>query len=270
MKIRVISAVVIAAVLLIMLLMGGYVMAGILLVLSLIAYTEVNTACGISQEKGFNLIGITGNLGICVYYYFLMRRQDLSMIAPVLMGTFFVMLIIYVLRYPRYHIGVVFITLFSMLYAPVMLSFLYLIRTMEHGVFFSWLPFVAWVTDSCAYLTGVKFGKRKLAPKLSPKKSIEGALGGIAGSAVAGLIYGTIASVKGFVDHRYGLAFVVIAVVASILSQVGDLIASGIKRDHNIKDYGTLIPGHGGIMDRFDSVIFITPVVYFMLLCFVK
>lgn len=265
MKMRVLSAVAIAVILIITLVAGGYVMAGVLLIVSQIAYTEVNNACGITEEKGFNLIGIAGNLGICVHYFFLMRTQDLSMMAPVIMGTLIVMLFLYVIRYPRYHIGVVLITAFSFLYAPMMLSFLYLIRGMDLGNFYAWLPFVAWVSDSFAYLTGVKYGRHKLAPKLSPKKSIEGALGGVAGSVIAGAIYGILISLV--TTWRLGtiLQFMVIAFIGSVLSQIGDLVASGIKRDHKVKDYGKLIPGHGGIMDRFDSVIFITPMVYMML-----
>lgn len=270
MKIRVISAVAIAVILILTLVTGGYVLAGVLLVLSQIAYTEVNTACGISEEKGFNLIGIAGNVAICVHYFFLMRRQDASMMATVIMGMLVVMLLIYVIRYPRYHIGVVLITLFSFLYAPMMLSFLYLIRGMERGAFFAWLPFVAWVSDSCAYLTGVKFGRHKLAPKLSPKKSVEGAAGGVAGSAVAGLIYGIVIMLATKEAPTVIPVCMVIAIAGSVLSQIGDLVASGIKRDHKIKDYGSMIPGHGGIMDRFDSVIFVTPMVYMMLTIMVR
>ena len=270
MKVRVLSAVGIAVLLVITLVMGGYVLAGALLILSMIAYTEVNTACGIAEERGFNLIGIAGNLGICAHYFFLMRNQDLTMMAPVIMTTLVVMLLCYVVRYPRYHIGVVLITLFSFLYAPMMLSFLYLIRGMEYGAFYAWLPFAAWVSDSCAYLVGVRYGKHKLSPKLSPKKSVEGALGGVIGTAVAGLIYGAIVAAFATKDYKMIFVFALIGLVASALSQIGDLVASGIKRDHKIKDYGKLIPGHGGIMDRFDSVVFITPMIYFLLKVLMK
>jgi phosphatidate cytidylyltransferase len=101
-------------------------------------------------------------------------------------------------------------------------------------------------------------------PKLSPKKTIEGAIGGIIGSVIVGAIIGYIISVREGLDARVILVLVLITFVGSIIAQLGDLLASGIKRDHNIKDYGTLIPGHGGIMDRFDSVIFVIPCIYFL------
>ena len=96
-----------------------------------------------------------------------------------------------------------------------------------------------------------------MAPILSPKKSVEGGVGGVAGAALLGAIY---AAATGGKIAEYAL----ICAVGALISMVGDLAASAIKRNHNIKDYGTLIPGHGGIMDRFDSVIFTAPVIYYL------
>jgi phosphatidate cytidylyltransferase len=112
-------------------------------------------------------------------------------------------------------------------------------------------------------------GKHKLAPVLSPKKSIEGSIGGIVGSAIVGAIFGT------YLDNTLGLnnftlILAIVGGVGSVISQVGDLAASAIKRNHDIKDYGKLIPGHGGIMDRFDSVIFTAPITYFMIILLMK
>ena len=106
-------------------------------------------------------------------------------------------------------------------------------------------------------------GKHKMSPKLSPKKSVEGAVGGVAGAALLGAIYGAAISGKmGGSGHI--LSFALICAVGGLISMVGDLAASAIKRNHGIKDYGKLIPGHGGILDRFDSVIFIAPVIYYL------
>ena len=111
------------------------------------------------------------------------------------------------------------------------------------------------------------FGKHKLAPVLSPKKSIEGAVGGVVGAALLGAIYG--AAVNSYmVMNNASLLFAIICAVGAVISQFGDLIASGIKRQHGIKDYGKLIPGHGGILDRFDSVIFTAPLIYALLFAF--
>ena len=100
-------------------------------------------------------------------------------------------------------------------------------------------------------------GKHKMAPVLSPKKSVEGAVGGVAGAALLGVIYA--AATQGPI-----LEYAVICAVGALISMVGDLAASAIKRNQGIKDYGKLIPGHGGILDRFDSVIFTAPVIYFL------
>lgn len=123
------------------------------------------------------------------------------------------------------------------------------------------LVFVAaWITDTFAYFTGVFFGKHKLCPKISPKKTVEGSLGGIVFCVISFMIYGVVLSaVNGgkIVPNYIGLA--VIGLVMSVLSQTGDLLASVIKRTYGVKDYGKLFPGHGGVLDRFDSVLLLTP-----------
>jgi len=117
--------------------------------------------------------------------------------------------------------------------------------------------FGAFGTDICAYFTGVAFGKHKLCPKISPKKTIEGSVGGIIGSiAVCGL-FGY------FFAGEYFVHCLIIGGLAGIVSQFGDLTASVFKRKMGIKDYGNLIPGHGGILDRFDSLLFTAPLVYY-------
>ena len=102
-----------------------------------------------------------------------------------------------------------------------------------------------------------------MAPKLSPKKSVEGGIGGIAGAALLGVLYALAINKWG--DAGAGIVrFAIIGAAGGAISQVGDLAASAIKRNHNIKDYGKLIPGHGGILDRFDSVIFTAPIIYYL------
>ena len=122
----------------------------------------------------------------------------------------------------------------------------------------------SWICDTCAYFVGVAIGKHKMSPKLSPKKSIEGAIGGIAGSAIVGALYAYFIVEKVIAHQQITWVFVLISAVGAIISQIGDLAASAIKRNHDIKDYGKLIPGHGGVMDRFDSVIFTAPMIYLL------
>lgn len=160
---------------------------------------------------------------------------------------------------------------FCVAYAPVMLSFIYLVRELPYGVYTVWMIFISsWICDTCAYLTGICIGKHKLAPILSPKKSIEGAVGGIMGSAIVGALYGYFIVESVVVEQSITWIFVVISAVGAVISQVGDLAASAIKRNQEIKDYGKLIPGHGGVMDRFDSVIFTAPMIYFLTLLLIR
>ncbi len=115
----------------------------------------------------------------------------------------------------------------------------------------------AFGTDIFAYFIGIAIGKHKLCPKISPKKSVEGAIGGIIGSALLCGIFGFL------VAEEYFIHAIVIGILGGIIAQFGDLSASIFKRKMNIKDYGNLIPGHGGILDRFDSLLFTAPMVYY-------
>lgn len=155
-------------------------------------------------------------------------------------------------------------SMFCFIYGPIMLSFIYLTRCLEKGLFAVILIFIcSWGCDTAAYCVGMLFGKHKLAPVLSPKKSIEGGIGGIVGSIILGILLGLFL-VKCPLNEVW--MYAVISAVGAVISQIGDLAASGIKRNENIKDYGRLIPGHGGVMDRFDSVIFTAPVIYLLTL----
>ena len=177
-----------------------------------------------------------------------------------------VMMALYVFTFPKYKTEEVTAAFFGVCYVPVMLSFLYQTRVMNDGAYLVWLIFLSsWGCDTCAYCSGMLLGRHKLAPVLSPKKSIEGAVGGAVGAALLGFIYAAL-----FASHMSGvenpqLVCTAACAIAAVISQIGDLAASAIKRNHGIKDYGRLIPGHGGILDRFDSMIFTAPAIYFAL-----
>lgn len=128
-----------------------------------------------------------------------------------------------------------------------------------------WLVFItAWATDTCAYFTGSFIGKRKLCPQISPKKTIEGSIGGIIGSVIISLIFAYF-----IVPHIF-IHCIWIGFIGSIMGQVGDLTASIFKRYTGIKDYGKIMPGHGGILDRFDSILFTAPTVYYYMIFLLK
>ncbi len=150
----------------------------------------------------------------------------------------------------------------------------FIIRTMyAFGEFAVLLIFIiAWMTDTGAYFTGYFFGKHKLAEHISPKKTVEGAVGGVLVCVAACVLYRFI--IDSIYSDNYEpvvyLAYAGIGFIGSLLAQTGDFIASCIKRDYNIKDYGNILPGHGGLMDRFDSVVFIAPYVYAMVVLMSK
>ena len=230
-KTRLISGIVLVLAALLVIISGGPVLYGALMCVSVIGAGELMRAMKVHGSR-YGLLEVTSFLTIIVYYTVLfLGREDLQL--AVLIGGVILNMFVYVFTYPRYHADQITAAFFSIVYAGVMLSFIYQTRMMEGGAFLVWLIFLcSWGCDTCAYCVGMLIGKHKMAPVLSPKKSVEGAVGGVVGAA--------------------------------LISMVGDLAASAIKRNHDIKDYGTLIPGHGGIMDRFDSVIFTSPVIYYL------
>jgi phosphatidate cytidylyltransferase len=136
------------------------------------------------------------------------------------------------------------------------------IEKLKYGNIILWLPFLtAWFTDTFAYFVGVYMGKVKLCPKISPKKTVEGAFGGIIGSVALSILSGFVINSLG-VDIDI-IHFVITGFLCGIASEIGDLAASYTKRYTGIKDFGNIIPGHGGVLDRFDSILFTAPVIYY-------
>lgn len=281
--IRLRSSAVLVLLALVTILTGGNVLLAALYAVSILAFRELAGACGFfaasEEKKRAGALTWTGYLGITAYYLLLFsfgsRGQgpstdfEIAMLViwacAVLLLTFLGTMFVYVFTFPRYQASQVMSSFFCVLYAPVLLSFLYLTRCLENGVYIVWMILIAsWICDTCAYLAGMAFGRHKLAPVLSPKKSIEGAVGGVLGSALAGALFGWLFVERVVPDISFTWRFALIGAVGAVFSQVGDLAASAIKRNRGIKDYSGLIPGHGGIMDRFDSVSFAAPVIYIL------
>lgn len=153
-------------------------------------------------------------------------------------------------------------TLTGVLYIPFLMSFVTQVRVMEYGEFLIWCVLVGSVlTDTAAYFFGITFGKHKLLPLVSPKKTVEGAIGGVAGSMFAMLALWYFLPID-FQNEIHWAHFLLLGFICGIVSQLGDWSASAIKRGAGIKDFGKLIPGHGGMLDRIDSILFVGPVVY--------
>ncbi len=268
---RLISGILLVIAALAVVMTGGIFLAAVLCMISVIAYRELTKACGLHPDgEGFCSLELAGCIMILVYYATLVvtMRRGLTVVYPaamiVVVTVLLVHLFVYVFTFPKYHAGQVMASMFSFLYAPMMLSFIYLLRDgFIQGRYLVWFVFLSsWGSDTCAYAVGVLIGKHKMTPKLSPKKSVEGAVGGVVGAALLFMLY-THLVINTYTDVALPLAMAAaLGAVGALVSMVGDLAASAIKRDHNIKDYGKLIPGHGGIMDRFDSVIVTTPIIF--------
>ena len=154
------------------------------------------------------------------------------------------------------------------LYISIFFLHIIFIRQSELGNLNIWLIFIsAWATDTFAYFAGRTLGKHKLCPKLSPKKTVEGAIGGTLGCVICICVYAYLCGKCKVVSVNY-ISATFFAILTAVFSQFGDLAASRIKREYGVKDYGNLIPGHGGILDRFDSALLISPLVYYFTLYF--
>ena len=253
-KTRLISGIILVITAILTIRAGGYVLAATLMALSVIGLFELYRACGIAGGDPLPVTGAVAAFGWYVLLSFPAERFHMLYIIGVLLAC----MAVYVLTYPRYRAEQVMTAVFGFLYVPVLLSCIYLTRRTPNGHISVWLIFLAaWGADTCAYAVGMLIGKHKMAPVLSPKKSVEGGIGGVVGATALGALYA-------LAMHQPVAEYAVICFFGSMLSMIGDLAASAIKRNVNIKDYGKLIPGHGGVLDRFDSILFTAPAIYFL------
>ena len=260
-KTRLLSGIVLVLVALLTICSGGTVLYMTVLCLSLIGAGELFRVMKVREDK-WNLLEITGYAGVVIFYLSLLLHDPMYQMLALILDLVLLMAV-YVFTYPKYNANQVMPAFFAIVYVGVMLSYVYQTRMLDGGKFHVWLIFLcSWGCDTCAYCVGVLFGKHKMAPVLSPKKSIEGAVGGVVGSALLGCIYAYFFGAKMDEVSNPMVACAVACAIAAVISQIGDLAASAIKRNHNVKDYGNLIPGHGGVLDRFDSVIFAAPVIW--------
>lgn len=258
-KTRLLSGIVLVIVLVATVGLGGNVLFAVLGIISLIGLSELYKVVSVHNK----VLGLAGYLAAAAYYALLFagRMEYVTMLSIL----FLVLLMaVYVFTFPAFKAEQVMTVFFGLFYVAVMLSYVYQTRELPDGGTVVWLIFLSsWGCDTCAYCVGVLIGKHKMAPKLSPKKSVEGGIGGVVGAALLGVIF-ALAMNKWGGASASPLHYAVICGVGGMISQVGDLAASAVKRNHEIKDYGKLIPGHGGILDRFDSVIFTASVIYYL------
>lgn len=262
---RLISGVVLLIIMIIAMILGGDIFYFLTALLAFIGLYELYKTYNIHR----NMLGYAGSIGAAIYVVAVrvsaigLADKELNMAGLVI--TFLLVMFVYVFAFPKFKADQAAFAVFGIVYVPVLLMFMYQVRMLEDGLFLIPLIFVsAWGNDTCAYCVGRLIGKHKMAPVLSPKKSIEGGVGGVAGAVILGLLYGYFLGYKLPSLKSPVVSCAIMCGVGALIAIAGDLAASAVKRNQGIKDYGKLIPGHGGVMDRFDSILFTAPVVYFL------
>lgn len=238
---------------------GTAVFSGAVLLVTLVMLTEFQKA--LSSHKAVLAVSLLSSIAVALGM--LLQTPQMGIAVLIVLH-----LILVVVLFGRVHFKDIYISGFSTLFITMFMTVISLLHR-ETGVAGPLLIFIcAWVTDSGAYFAGYFLGRHKLAPHLSPKKTVEGAVGGMLACVVFCLLYIVVLE-NGFgysVDPAEYVWIAVLGAVASGFAQLGDLTASAVKRDCGVKDFGYILPGHGGLMDRFDSVVFIAPLIYYILL----
>ncbi len=260
MKTRIITGAVALALFLPIVLLGGPVFTVLIYAIAAVGLYEI------LKMKGLSLFSFSGIISLLLLFLLLFPSAYTENIVNLTGHTklewifvaVFLLLIFTVLTKNSFTFEDASFVLVSTLYVGI--GFYYFIETRESGLaYLIFALLIVWTTDSGAYFTGRKIGKRKLWPEISPNKTVEGFVGGILWAIITALIIQWINPLT----SSY-IVLIGITIVASIFGQLGDLVESGIKRHFNVKDSGKLLPGHGGILDRFDSLLFVLPLLHFL------
>lgn len=260
MKQRIITAVIAAALFIPFVVWGGLPFTLLIYVMAAVGLFEI------LRMKGLKLFSLPGFITLFALFSFLMPRAwertidetidftkiDLALIAVLLLLTYTVVV------KNRFTFDEAAFSILSALYVGI--GFYFFIETRNVGIeYVIYALLVIWTTDSGAYFTGRKFGKRKLWPDISPNKTVEGFIGGILAAVIVALIFQIFVPVSSSTVY-----LIVVTILASIFGQLGDLVESALKRHYGVKDSGNILPGHGGILDRFDSLLFVLPLLHFL------
>jgi phosphatidate cytidylyltransferase len=239
-KTRLLSGIILVILALVIIIGGGNILLFSTLAISLVGMYELYRVFQIEKS-----ILACISYGVAALYYCNLNWgwvTDSMMIAMLLL---ILLMFAYVFSYPKFDAKHLMVAFFGLFYVAVMLSYVYQIRILENGLYLAFLIFIcSWGCDTCAYCVGMLIGKHKMAPVLSPKKSIEGAVGGVLGTALLTVIYLVIFKKQMDIDGTSIAILAVISAVAALISMVGDLTASAIKRNYNIKFAKNLLQTH--------------------------
>lgn len=248
-KQRLISGAVLLAGIIILIIIGGLPLWIASLIVACLGMFELYKVAGIENRR---VTWITYPL-IVAYYLF---SEYLENIAVYFIAAILLLLTAFVISFPHFTLKKWHVFILGIFYAGLLSSTLYLTRSSINGEYYAFLILItSWGSDTFAYCVGLLIGKKHPFPQLSPKKTVAGCIGGVIGGALLSTAFALIMK-------ESVVAAASIGVIASIFSEIGDLCASAIKRQFDVKDYGSIIPGHGGILDRFDSMMFTGAIVY--------
>jgi phosphatidate cytidylyltransferase len=234
--------------------LGGYFMLGLAVILTLLGLNEYYTLLRPYQPNLY--VGFVAGLATIVGAYYWGQTGLLVGLAVLMVLTFFWSL---GGELGAHLVGRMALTGFGIVWIAMGFAYILLIRDLKHGMALTILLLgCTMVNDTFAYFVGRAFGSHKMAPRISPKKSVEGAIGGIIGSIVAAIV---VKIYSPWLSWTYAIAF---GAALGFVGQWGDLFESAVKRDFRVKDSGRILPGHGGILDRFDAILFAGFVTYWM------
>ncbi len=264
MKTRVIAAVALLPLLLLVVLVAPKIVTAVVFgAMAAIGAYELLRGTGLVTQKRLIVYAMVMAFSVAMWSYL---GPDMLVLRLGILIYFVVLFAEMMLSHMQLTFDKVAISIAAGLLVPFLLTSLVRIHSGEYGRFYILIPFViAFLSDTGAYFAGLAFGKHKLAPVISPKKTVEGVIGGVAGAIVGMVIYCFVLSLFFRFDVNYFFA-VSYGILGSVGAVFGDLCFSVIKRQTGIKDYGNLIPGHGGILDRFDSMMIVGPLVEILLI----
>jgi len=255
---RWVTGIILAAVLLAIIILGPLELLAAVIILFIVGgvweYNGIVFGKGFVKEKVESII-------FAILIPVVLYTGDYRLLAALF--TFMVMLVFMVFVWgaseENFDVNSVAKVIFGMVYIPLLTSHYILLRKLESGIYWIILVLIiAIIGDTVALYVGKTLGKRKLIPLVSPGKTVEGTIGLIVGATIAGTVFGYF-----FIPGISWIHFLILGFVGSIIGQLGDLCESAIKRNYGRKDASTLLPGHGGLMDRMDSLIFVAPFVYY-------
>ena len=265
MKSRIIVALVFVPLLFVVLFfLPPYALAAVIALVCAVSAFEMISAIGAKENKSVMVYAVVSAILIPAGVYFGFSEFVFMAIFLLLMCVVFIEAIISFRTNRHISFAQILTALFAGTIIPLLLSTLVSLKNMQQGHLFVLLPIVStFITDAGAYFVGVFLGKHNAFPQISPKKTVEGFLGGIAIGTAAVIIYGVI--LKHTTPHEVRFwALAIYGFAGAVVTELGDLAFSLIKREFDIKDFGRILPGHGGMLDRFDSMVFAAPAMYLM------